>query len=377
MASTKSATTTRRSSSGKRGKKKDESEVSPARWAGVAFVITAIIAAMALAMISDSDSGSEPASPASADLVEPSPVASASPLDDRVPTAQPRITNPDEGETSELIVPVTVDVPSDELGKKVLDLLVLRGEEVLKEFEEPKPGEKVTVQGVELALGPNELTAVLKGPGGWGPRSEPVVVTVNRDLKQLTIVAPEDGYETYDDTVVLEIDGEPGSRVLVKNQTNTFEQPVTLGPNGQGDVTVTLKKGVANRVQASHRDGARVLKTEKLRVKRLDPRPRVKIKDIAPIDASGLPAKVKVQVTVTDADGNPMPGAKIDYELGGPGRIAMDDVGFTNDKGRATWNPTVADSSSDTEEIQLTVTVQSALSDDVKPVVKTKSIAIE
>ena len=57
-----------------------------------------------------------------------------------------------EDVTPELIMPVTVDVPDDELPRKMLRLLIMRGDEVLKESEDPKPGTTITVDGVELDL---------------------------------------------------------------------------------------------------------------------------------------------------------------------------------------------------------------------------------
>ena len=209
MASTKSSTTTRRASSSRKSQGKDEQEVSPARWAGVAFVITAIVAAIVLAMISPSDPGiSTPGTAAGAtpDAADASPTPEASVLDGEPPTAQPAIVNPLDGKsTSEVIIPVTVEVPKEDLPRDTLRLVILRGNEVLKEKTKPKTPGTFTIEGVGIDPGANELTAVLSSVGGgFGPRSEPVVIVVDEDMAGLEIIAPQNKAKTYEMTVLIE-----------------------------------------------------------------------------------------------------------------------------------------------------------------------------
>ncbi len=110
MASAKASGTTKRSSSGRGARSSQQPEVSPARWAGVALVIAAIVGAIALAMISPSEQG-EPQQPGV--IAEaPSPSFSSTPGDGQVPTVQPTITSPgDRTETPEVEIAVAVELP--------------------------------------------------------------------------------------------------------------------------------------------------------------------------------------------------------------------------------------------------------------------------
>ena len=87
--------------------------MSPARWGGVALVIAAIVGAIFLAMISPSGAN-EPEQPGViAEVATPGP--SPTTADTRVPTVQPAISIPPDGEvTAELEIVVAVDIPDDE-----------------------------------------------------------------------------------------------------------------------------------------------------------------------------------------------------------------------------------------------------------------------
>jgi len=363
MASAKPATTSRRSSSGKSPKKKgEEPEVSPARWAGVAFVIVAIMAAIVLAVISPSDPSPAPAEVAPEASPTPSPTA----LDTRVPTAQPRITNPVTGPTRELDFPVTVDLPEEELAKRWLTLYILRGEEEVGKLDKPKSGGSVTVPSVRVDPGPNELTAVLSGPGGFGPRSEPILLTVDRNAPELALTAPKNKTETYEARIVVEGTSEVGADVAITNETTGAKVKEVVGNSGTFDATVRLKRGVTNKIVASSIDGAGIKRSKTVRVTRLDGTPKIKIQDIDPVRRSDLPKKVRIVVDVKDADGKPMADARVDYLLGAQDRTTLNETLFTDADGRSVWRPIIEPSSSVADALELSVTVTSSLSGDSK-----------
>ena len=373
MATAKPTATTKRTSSGKRSKKDDEPEVSRARWAGVALVIAAIVGAVVLAVVSPSDPGTTQQPGAIA--VDPSPSPSPTVLDTSVPVAQPSITSPNSGVTRELYVAVTADLPEEtEVRKRNLKLYVMRGEEIVGELPKPKTGESVVVEGVSLVPGPNELTAVLKGPGGLGPASDPITVTVDRNIIELVITSPENKHKTYDDTVRVEGTSEVESLVTIHNEANGVEVPITVGSNGEFAATIRLKRTV-NRISATATDDAGLPNKATIKVTRLDGRPTVKV-TVAPdtLRESGLPTKIKITVQVRDADGEPMAEADVAYSLGGTGRTTATEVGTTNANGRATWNPVVSASSSLSEEVQVGVTVASPASGETTVVNKSVPI---
>jgi len=361
MASAKPAAPTRRSSAPKGPQKNGDSEISRARWAGVALVIAAIIGAIILAVVSPSDPTTE-TQPGGA-TAEATPTATV--LDTRVPSAQPRITNPLGGTTREIVIPVTVDVPEEELPRRLVRLLILRGDAELGSEKIPKGGGKVVVQDVRLVSGPNELVATLDGPGGHGPLSEPVVVTLDRDAPPLAITSPKNKSETYDDTVLVTGTSEVGAKIELKNEANGFTQPLVVGESGEFAITMRLKRG-GNRIVATSVDTAGMDREEWVRIKLLDGRPAVKVDAPDRVRKSSLPRRIKVAVDVTDAGGKKMEGADVFYSLGGPGRNTITESDVTNANGKSTWNPMIERSTSPADAVELSVTVTSPTSGESK-----------
>jgi hypothetical protein len=363
MASAKPASTTRRASPNRGSGKKGEQEVSPARWAGVAFVITAIVAAIILGMLSPSDPD---ATPAVAAVVE-SPAPSAGALDSQVPIAQPTIMLPKDGEEyPEFVIPVTVELPRDEIPGEFLQLHIMRGDESLKTKENPKIPGTVTVKGVEVDEGANELTAVLTGPGGWGPRSDPVVVIVDRDAPGLEIITPENKAEVYDKVVRVEGTSEIEAEVKVRNETTGKTHPYgVIGADGEFSVSVPLKPGANNKLRVVSTGAAGIPQSKTIRVIQVDGRPKVKIRKIEPnpVSLSSLPAQISIRVDVTDAKGKPMPEAEVFLSLGGPGQEAEQDRLVTNAKGRVVWKPTIEAGSERTDTLSVVAEATSPLSD--------------
>ena len=372
MASAKPAATSRRSTSGKGSKKSDEPEISPARWGGVALVIAAIVAAITLAVISPSDPDAT-AQPGVAG-VDPTPTPAPSVLDTRVPTAQPTIVSPGEGPTPEYEIPVTVAVPEEDMLRRDLTLVVLRGEEELGKVLKPKPGTKVTVEGVRLLRGSeNELTAALKGPGGLlGPRSNPVLVTQNPDAPSLAITSPAKGYTTYDKTVIVAGTSEVGAEVRISNEANSFgPRTVVVPASGEFTISVPLKHG-PNRILAESEDQIEQTRRKWIKVVRKDGRPTIDdVKYLRQIPKSTLPRKIKVVVQVVDSKGEKMEGAKVAYTLGAPGYPAVTTDEETGPNGTSVWRPEIERSNALTNTLELSVTVTSPQGDQ-----KTKNYEI-
>lgn len=366
MATAKSTSTTRRTSSGRSSKEDSETQVSPARWGGVALVITAIVAAVVLAMVSPSEPSQAPAAAA----VEPSPTPIPTQLDGQAPVAQPRITSPKTGKTTaEIDFPAEVDLPLEEgVPRRLLTLYIMRGDDIVGELPSPKTGGTVTVKSVRVDPGLNQLTAVLNGPGGFGPRSEPVLLTVDREAPELEITSPENKLETYDETVLVEGTSQVGAKVRIRNKANGFKATETVGNSGTFDASIKLKRGTVNEIVATSRDEAGIPETKTVRVNRLDGRPRVKVRG-GPVDRSS--AKVRIVVDVTDAKGKALQEAQVEFALGGTDRATETETLFTNADGRAVWKPTVEAGSASDDALQLAVTVTSPLSGETRRVPKT------
>jgi hypothetical protein len=378
MASARSATPPRRTSQSRSPKRGNpDHEVSPARWAGVAFVIAAIVSAIALAFISPSQPGAAQQPAAVAAVESPSPAPSALAQITQVPTVQPKITNPPPDETTpEREISVTVEIPEEaDVPRRLLTLSILLDGEVEQEVDRPETGGSITVDGVRIEPGPNTLQAVLSTLAGPGPVSEPVTVTLDPEQTKLAIIAPEKKSETYAEQVDVEVAAEPDTIVNVAKVNSTQGQNVTLGPTGQATVTVRLKKG-NNRIRARTVDSAGQAQTARITVRRIDGTPKIKVQAPAKVERSSLPAKVKVSVRVTDAEGKPLEGATLNYSLGGSGRIAQTDVDTTNANGRATWNTTISPTSSPSGD-EVTVTVTATSPESGEPATVDRAISLD
>jgi hypothetical protein len=278
-----------------------------------------------------------------------------------VPEAQPRIVNPISGKTTrELDFPVTVDVPEETAVKRrYLKLLIMRGSDALGQVDQPKTGGTVVVPSVRVAEGLNEITAVLAGPTGWGPSSEPVLINVDRDAPELAITAPKDKDEVYDATVTVEGTSEVGAEVLIRNETNGYKRKERVGPSGTFDTVIKLKRDADNKIVATSVDEAGVAQSAEVQVTRLDGRPIIKLKRIRKVERASLPDDIKIVATITNEKGKPLGDVLVDFSLGGADRITISDSVYTDARGRAVWKPTVAASSSTTDQLLLSVTATS------------------
>jgi hypothetical protein len=313
----------------------DGDEISRARWAGVALVIAALLGAISLAIFSPSE-GALPSRPGST-AVSASASPQATTLDNRLPSTQAEITSPKAGWIiGEWYVDVAVAVPEETLPRRLLSLVVLRDGTEVKSLDRPDVGRTVTVPDVPLAAGQNVLTAALRGPGGLGPASEPVIVTQDRDAPILRITAPKTGLETIESSVTVTGTSEPGASVSVANTANRWDTDIGVGPSGDFEVKVPLAMG-RNRIAVSSTDAAGMEQRDAIAVVRKDGRPVIKITAPKQVARSELPKLIRIAVDVTDADGAELQDATVSYTLGGPGWTAQDFEDQTDADGRSSW----------------------------------------
>jgi len=354
MATAKPATTTRRNNTGKSTRKGAEPEISPARWAGVALVIAAIVGAIVLAVISPSDP--ERSEPGAVPPVGATPRPDASPVGGAVPTERVSIVIPIPAVTSEVDIEVTVDVPKAELAREQLFVVILRNGVSVAEEPKRKATGKQVVPGVRLLEGANELTAALRGPGGLGPLSEPVLMMVDRDAPKLGITSPKNGATTFEDLIEIAGTSEPGAEVRIRNSTAVSDETIVVGPNGTYQQLVPLKKGT-NKIVVTSTDAAGMDQKEKISVERLDGKPVIKLTAPKELQRSLLPREIKVSVQVTDSAGESIEGATVSYTLGGPARLTETFEDETNIRGRSSWNVTVTPGGPALDPVQVQVEV--------------------
>lgn len=310
-------------------------QISPARWAGVALVIAAILSASVLAMVSPSGVDDVPGV---VETAQATPDPSASPGSTRVPAVKPTIVVPSSGVTKEIDIEVTVDVPAEAIPRRDLALVILRDGVEITRKDRPKKGGEVVVPGVRLHQdGPSELTAALSGPGGLGPVSDPVLMTVDRDAPGLEITAPDDKARTFEDVVILAGRSEPGSGIAVASSTG-WSIDLVAGATGIFDVPVPLKVGRNEITVASQDSTTGVRQIVRRVVVRQNGNPKVALKKVPKsVKRSSLPRTLNLVVVVTDSSGARMEGARVSWSLAGTGRLAETSEDLTDAKGRSTW----------------------------------------
>lgn len=320
------------------------------------MVIAALLGAIVLAVVSPSVPGAAEGIGVAPIEASPTPRASG-PVDTRLPAAQPEIIDPTSGLlVDEWEIEVKLRVPAEELRRKELTLVVLRGDDVIGSMERPKLDGTNVVSGVRLVEGLNELTAALEGPGGLGPRSEAVDVTLDRDAPQLQITAPGNKAKTFEDTIEVAGTSEVGAKVRIVNPAKDFDPgPLTVGPDGDFSLDVPLKKG-RNVITASSQSQAGRPRNESVVVTRLDGKPVIELDAPQQVKRGRLPKEVKVAIDVTDSSGEPMADAPVNSYLQALGSPAENFEGQTNDKGRATWSFEVKRGSAESVTIVVSVT---------------------
>jgi hypothetical protein len=319
-------------------------------------VIAAIVSAIVLAMVSPS--GSDERAPGVLDAPLATPDPAATPGDTRRPTAIPTIVLPNSGITSEIDIEVTVDVPAEEIARKDLALVVLRDDVEVGRKERPKDDGEVIVPGVRLLEGGNELTAALEGPGGLGPPSEPITMTVDFSAPGLEITSPEDRIRTFDDVVVVAGRTEPGASVEVSLSTGQ-SIPRVASSAGAFDALVPLKVG-KNEITVTSSDATTgVPQTKRILAVRLNGNPKITLKNVPDsMQRNSLPKKLTLVVIVTDTSGEPMEGAEVTWSLAGTGRLAETADDVTDATGKSSWPITLTPVAGD-EPAQVGVTVTS------------------
>ena len=235
------------------------------------------------------------------------------------PPGSRRIVAPEAGRTDEYEIAVTVDVPEEDLPRRLLTLVIIRNGEIVARKEKPTLDSRVTVPGVRLREGTeNELdggaggprraagTALRAGAGDPGPR-----------CTQPGHHLAEKGTDTYDKTITLSITSEPGAEVRIRNEANDWGPRKRVAPtDGEIEVDVRLSYG-SNKIVVESDDPAGRTRAESVNVRRRDGRPYVNVKAPRSIDKSALPRRIVVQVKVADDKGEAMEGAMVAVHVGG------------------------------------------------------------
>ena len=145
----------------------------------------------------------------------PTPQASTGAV---APDAAPRLEAPDNPYTSTDAYDLRGLLPSGVAGSEELSLRVFVGAEEVDEVPVP-PTADFLVTAIPLTEGENEITAAIVSPDGEGPRSVPIVITLDTKDPGLAISAPADKSRVKAAVQIVTVEGttQPGANVSIRN----------------------------------------------------------------------------------------------------------------------------------------------------------------
>lgn len=344
MASWQTATRVSRRTSGAASgssREPDPPGISPARWTGVALVFVALLSAMLLAATSPlpdppDGPGSDVATTPSPEAGSPDP--STVPPGAGVPTERPIIVPPDASVTADPRLALVIAIPEYQLKPRDVRLHVFRDGAVVAKLR--ARNREVAVSGIKLRSGPNSLTAALVGPGGAGPPSEPVIVTLDDQPPDVRVAAPRDGQTLSTSDIVVRGTTEPGAMVTVTNSAGGSPYSQTAGPDGAFKASVRLSAGL-NRITVKAEDELGNARTVRLSVTRAEFEASVRLRLSPPSMAlASLPDSLTITLVVRDRKGAPVDGLDVRFTLG-PSGPPTERYETRTKNGRAVWTKTI------------------------------------
>lgn len=296
----------------------------------VAIGGTVVLAGGALTSQAPAGSGSpRPGVSGSADHSSP-PISGTA-----VPDVAPIIMPPDAAVTKVAAWTVEVTIPTLSLRRQDLHLRIYRDGKQVRDVLVRK-GTTMTVRYIPLKRGANSITAAFVGPGGVGPVSAAVSITLDQIAPSLRVSAPAEGAVINSPAAQVRGITEPGVPVTVLNASNGeksevmaaadggFETTIELGP-GKNNLSVSAVDGVGNTTTSTR---SIVHGTGKADVQLTISQDTFRLRR--------LPATFDADVLVFDADGVAVDGAAVTFSLSPPGQPASR-YDATTDHGTASW----------------------------------------
>jgi hypothetical protein len=198
-------------------------------------------------------------------------------------------------------------------------------------------GAGMTVRGIPLRSGKNTITAAFVGPSGEGPRSTPILITLDNTRPTLSVKAPAQKATVTGPTVTVRGTTEAGATVTVAIAATSWSTVLTAGRNGRFAAVVDLASG-SNQLTITSADAAGNATTATRTVVRSSGGAAAQL-TLTPdtFRLRDLPQELNVLVTVVDVRGRPVDGAPVTFSLSPPGQPTST-YQATCTGGLATWS---------------------------------------
>ncbi|MCY7417437.1 MAG: hypothetical protein LH650_02895 [Chloroflexi bacterium] len=314
----------------------DDGNLSLGRRMGVLVVLAALGGAIVLA--AGGVGGSDPVTP----LASATPTATTRivrtprPLPSP-PTVAPEILVPDQTLITTRTIDLRLDVPDPGTSMAGMEVRVYRNSNELQSARVDEVG-RVKVRGIPLRRGSNKLTAAIANPGGEGPRSVAVTITVDDQAPVIKVRSPRSGTTLNELQVTLEGRTEDGLTVNARNVTRDSRASAVASASGDFQVQLGLTPG-RNTIILSGRDVAGNKGTTTMVVVRGDGKTSVVLKlSRAVVRLKNLPRTVDATVMVLDAGGRPLEGAAVMFTISPSGQLTSTFPTTSGKDGTATWS---------------------------------------
>ncbi len=258
------------------------------------------------------------------------------------PDAAPRLEAPDNPYTSTDAWDLRGLLPSGVAGSEELTLRVFVGAEEVDEVPVP-PTADFLVTAIPLTEGENEITAAIVGPDGEGPRSVPIVITLDTKDPGLAISAPADKSRVKASVQIVTVEGttQPGANVSIRNGNTGGSASEDARESGAFKLKIGIADGT-NTLTVTATDQAGNETTKTVTVLRGSGKLTARV-GVSPsrMKASRLPEPYVLRATVADVGGKRVPGATVVFSFSPPGQPTSTYTAETNANGIATWRVTL------------------------------------
>jgi hypothetical protein len=229
-----------------------------------------------------------------------------------------------------------VTLTASGIARKDLQLRIYRNDQPVLDVPVRKNGSSMQVRNIPLKNGSNAVSAVYVSPGGEGPRSNIVMLTVDDSVPRIELTAPRNHDIVDAATVTLIGVTDPAATVGVTNLTKAHTGAATADDQGRFTVAIALEPG-GNDLEITSTDAAGNAGTLTITLTRGSGSRDAQLtlsNDI--FRTRQLPATFDVSLLVIDANGLAVDGAPVTFSLSPPG-VPTSTYSATTQAGRASW----------------------------------------
>jgi hypothetical protein len=235
----------------------------------------------------------------------------------------PAIVPPDKPHTNMDAVDVTVSVPSDVVGRDEyrvrLYVTVEEVEPVLVAEAAVGPTSLLTMPGVPLTKGRNDMTATIVGKAGESDPSSVVTYILDQTAPKVTISSPKEGAAVSRDSVLVKGKTQAESMIVLRNDANGATATTQAGTDGLFEARIALGAGT-NGITVTATDPAGNTGSSIVTVRRGSGTLTASLTASSyRLSLKSLPTNLELVVTVTDPDGRALGGATALFTVSIPG----------------------------------------------------------